>query len=151
MATRLPKLVTLKGGHLGPYAPRLSGIGFESGLFKTTEATLEERYAVVPPFGSTYEVAVWEYISKQNPYWVPQQQVGRYGTRGSTSIDFYNNMLQIALQVDGAYIHSHRTAADTYINEQLRARGMKVVRWTFYSLEDVVNRRAQLYLRDIGK
>lgn len=124
---------------------------FTKGTVNIPEPTLAELYTPVPPMGSSYEMAVWAYISQQSPYWEPQVQVGRYGTRGSTSIDFYNRVLRIAIQVDGAYIHHNRDAADQYITAGLIARGMKVLRWQFVTLEDAVKLTPALYRRDVGQ
>src|SRR5512142_3146662 len=64
------------------------------------DATLEQKYAPVPPSGSTYEQAFWDYVSVRNPQWT-QQVAFNAGSQLITSADFYLPPWDLWTFIDG--------------------------------------------------
>ena len=143
----LPRIKGLK-------IPRIAQDAEHLPLAPSSPTKIEEAdpYAVYPPFMSRLEVAVWQVISKFNPYWELQVQQGRPGTRGSTRVDFLNRMLMVALYPDGEYWHRYRTAQNIYARARLKAQGYRVVQWLVNeTVEEFVPKIAGLYLATVGR
>lgn len=135
---RLPKL-----GGTGRRQPSLN-LKLPRGL-RTEKEVLP---AVVPPFNSTWEVALNDFLLKQNPYWVAQSQFGRVGVSGATRPDWINDMLHVAFYLETPIHHVFNLEnKDAYVRATVRALGYKVVEWYVPSF-DYMMKNMHLFYRN---
>lgn len=138
-----------------PTLPRLGGIGRKPKLQPLTLPrrlrTEQEVLPIVrPPFNSSWEVWMNDFLLRQNPYWQSQTQFGRLGTAGATRPDFLNDMLKVAFYLDGP-VHLFRNLGnkDEYVRASVRSQGYKIVAWNVPTFDYMVKNAQQWYRNNI--
>ena len=141
----LPKLPKLKRVRAEPVR-RVSRSANEIVL---KDPPLEEQYKPYPPFNSSWEVYIWNFLRRQHPNWEVQQTFGGYRMKGSTRVDFLNRVLGIAFYPDGTYWHAgeRRETRDLVNRAQLPGRGFRVVQWLISDFDQVVRELPTFYRR----
>lgn len=138
-----------------PTAPKLRGIRPTKLLATTlpTNKTIivrDPEIVVYPPFNSTWEVWLNDWLLRRDPYWTPQVWFGQPYAFGSTRADWAHYGKQIALYLDSP-VHAlrGRTQQDTLQREIVGSQGWRVVAWWANSLQHLRESIARWYARDI--
>lgn len=118
---------------------------------KQADVPFAQKYAAYPPFNSSYEVYIWDWLNESGNQkihlWETQVTFGGRRQRGSTRVDFLSRVLRIAWYPDGAYWHigNAKEAQDVILRAQVAARGFRVVQWVIESETQLVQDLPQFY------
>lgn len=141
----LQKLARLRGNELRT-PPMKSASEIE-----LKDLPFAQRYPVYPPFNSSYEVYIWEWLNKTGKQsvhqWQTQITFGGKRQRGSTRVDFLSYVLMIAWYPDGAHWHvgNVKEGQDVILRAQVAARGFRVVQWILESDRQLVSELPKFY------
>ena len=145
--TPLPRIPTLPIPRVG----KKEEASVSPSVLPRREPPFDEKYAPYPPFNSSYEVYIWEWLNERGYQkahrWQLQITYGGKGSKGSTRVDFLSPILMIAWYPDGAVWHSGetKTAKDTLLRAQVSADGYRVVQWLISSSEQLVRELPDFY------